>query len=76
MQTPFGPVLRPFSAGRLTPFLQRGSLAGERIGIDRRYFTPDFGGEPDLVAVAGRGLDAMASLGATLVETDTGDPSA
>ncbi len=62
--------------GDYLPFLQRGSLAGKRIGIDRRYFTPDYGGEPDLVAVAGRGLDAMESLGATLVETDTGDPFA
>src|SRR5207248_2858564 len=52
------------------------SLRGARIGIDRRYFTSEFGGEPDLVAVAREGLQAMRSLGATLVDTDTGDPSA
>ena len=57
-----------------TPFLQRGALNGARIGIDQRYFTEDYGGEPDLVAVAQQGLDVMAQLGATLVDTDTGDP--
>jgi amidase len=57
-----------------TPFLQRGALNGARIGIDQRYFTEDYGGEPDLVAVAQQGLDVMQQLGATLVDTDTGDP--
>jgi amidase len=65
MQTP---------SGDYTPFLQRGALNGARIGIDQRYFTEDYGGEPDLVAVAQQGLDAMEQLGATLVDTDTGDP--
>jgi amidase len=60
--------------GDYTPFLQRGALNGARIGIDQRYFTEDYGGEPDLVAVAQQGLDAMEQLGATLVDTDTGDP--
>src|SRR5688572_14583827 len=69
MQTPTAGV-----PGSYTQFLQRGSLAGKVIGVDRRYFTPDFGGEPDLVAVAEQGLAAMASLGATIVDTDTGDP--
>lgn len=58
------------------PFLRQGSLAGARIGIDRRYFTEDYGGEPDLVAEVDKALDAMQALGATLVETDTGDPFA
>ena len=49
-------------------------LAGKRIGVDRRYFTADYGGEPDLVAVAQQGIDVMASLGATILEVDTGDP--
>jgi amidase len=53
--------------------LRRGALRGARIGVDRKYFTPDFGGEEDLVAVAQRGLDAMVELGATLVDTDSGD---
>jgi len=59
-----------------TPFLQRGALNGARIGIDERYFTEDYGGEPDLVAVAQQGLDVMQQLGAILVLTDTGDPFA
>jgi amidase len=57
-----------------TAFLQRGTLNGARIGVDTRYFTEDYGGEPDLVAVAQQGIAAMASLGATIVPTDTGDP--
>jgi amidase len=65
--------LGPSSPGKL---LRRGALRGARIGVDRRYFTADYGGEPDLIAVAQRGLDAMTDLGATLVETDSGDPFA
>jgi amidase len=57
-------------------FRRRRGLRHVRIGVDRRYFTPDYGGEPDLVAVAQQGLEALASLGATLVDTDTGDPLA
>jgi amidase len=57
-------------------FRRRRGLRNARIGVDRRYFTPDYGGEPDLVAVAQQGLEALASLGATLVDTDTGDPFA
>ncbi len=72
MQSPVPPV-----AGHLptdyTQFLQRGSLAGKRIGVDQRYFTPEYGGEPDLVAVAEQGIAAMASLGARLSTVDTGD---
>lgn len=62
--------------GAYTQFLQRGGLAGKVIGVDRRYFTPAYGGEPDLVAVAEQGLAAMAALGATIVDVDTGDPFA
>ena len=42
---------------------------------DSRYFSHSFDGEHDLVKVAQQGLDAMQSLGATLVPTDTGNPS-
>ena len=76
MQTPFGPALGHALPSDYTTFLQRGALAGARIGIDERYFTPDYGGEPDLIAVAQKGLDAMEALGATLVPTDSGDPFA
>jgi len=40
---------------------------------DSRYFAHSFGGEHDLVKVAKQGLDAMQSLGAALVPTDTGN---
>jgi amidase len=74
MQSPFGPVSGHPVPSDYTQFLQRGALKGARIGIDSRYFSHAFGGEQDLVAVANKGLDAMQSLGATLVPTDTGDP--
>ena len=73
MQSPVSPVAGNALPTNYRKFLQRGSLAGKRIGVDRRYFTPDYGGEPDLVAVAQQGIDAMASLGATILEVDTGD---
>lgn len=75
MQSPFGPVAGHSVPPDYTPFLQRGALNGARIGVDQRYFTPDFGGEPDLVAVVNSvAIPALASLGATVVPTDTGDP--
>jgi amidase len=73
MQSPVPPVAGKHVPTHYRQFLRRGSLAGKRIGVDRRYFTPDYGGEPDLVAVAQQGIDAMASLGATIIEVDTGD---
>ena len=76
MQTPFGAVAGNSLPDDYTVFLRRGARSGARIGVDRRYFTADYGGEDDLVAVAQEGLDAMTSLGATLVDTDTGDPLA
>jgi amidase len=57
-------------------FRRRRGLRKVRIGVDRRYFTPEYGGEPHLVAVAEQGLEALVGLGATLVDTDTGDPLA
>jgi len=73
LQAPFGPVAGHPVPRDYTTFLRRGTLSGARIGVDRRYFTPDYGGEDDLIAVVQRGLDAMAELGATLVDTDSGD---
>ena len=62
-------------SGRVSGGLRRGALRGARIGVDRKYFTLEFGGEDDLILVAQRGLDAMVELGATLVDTDSGDPN-
>jgi amidase len=75
MQSPFGPVSGQPVPSDYTQFLKIGSLKGARIGIDSRYFSHAFGGEQDLVTVAKKGLDAMQNLGATLVPTDTGNPS-
>jgi len=74
IQSPFGSVSGQPVPSDYTQFLRRGTLRGARIGIDSRYFESGFGGEPDLVAVANRGLDAMKSLGATLIPTSTGNP--
>jgi amidase len=61
-----------------TPLLQRGALRGKRIGRDTRFFDYNyFGsgipGDEETVAFANHALDVMASLGATIVDTDTGD---
>jgi amidase len=56
-----------------TRFLVRGALNGARIGIDRRYFTPAYGGENDLIAAIEPAIDVMRDLGATVITTDTGD---
>src|SRR6266853_2385035 len=76
LKSPFGAVIGHVLPSDYTVFLQRGTLNGARIGVDSRYFTEDYGGEPDLVLVAQQGIAAMASLGATIVPTDTGDPFA
>jgi amidase len=59
-----------------TPLLQRGALQGKRIGRDDRFFDNyAFYGNPgdgDTVAFADHALDVMASLGATIVHTDSG----
>lgn len=73
MQSPNREVLGYRPPHDYRQFLRRNALRGKRIGIDRRYFTFDYGGEPDLLAVIQKGLDAMENLGATLIETDTGD---
>ena len=73
MQTPFGGVPSDY-----TQFLQRGSLQGKRIGRDVRFFDYNyFGsgipGDEETVAFAENALAVMQSLGATIVDTDTGD---
>ena len=56
-----------------TAFLRRGALRGSRIGMDYRYFTADYGADPDTNAVVQKAIDVMKTLGATIVTTDTGD---
>jgi amidase len=73
LQSPFGAVVGQTLPTDYTSLLRRGSLRGKRIGVDYRYFTEDYGGEPAIIALVNVALDAMKSLGATVVPTDTGD---
>src|SRR5438067_2084838 len=61
-----------------TPLLQRGALNGKRIGRDVPYFDYSYygsgiPGDEETVNFANHALDVMASLGATIVNTDTGN---
>jgi amidase len=78
LQSPFGEVLGHQLPSDYTQFLQRGSLQSARIGRDVRFFDYDyFGsgipGDEQTVAFAENALSVMESLGATIVDTDTGD---
>src|SRR5436305_1053689 len=78
MQTPFGAVAGQPLPVDYTQFLQRGSLQGMRIGRDVRYFDYSYygsgiPGDEETVAFAENALAVMESLGATIVDTDTGD---
>ena len=78
LQSPFGEVLGHQLPNNYTQFLQRGSLQGARIGRDVRFFDYSYygsgiPGDEETVAFAENALDAMESLGATVVNTDTGD---
>jgi amidase len=62
-----------------TGLLQPGALAGKRIGRDTRFFDYSFygsgiPGDEETVDFANHALTVMASLGATIVDTDTGNP--
>jgi amidase len=78
LQSPFGEVLGHQLPSDYTQFLQRGSLNGARIGRDVRFFDYSYygsgiPGDEVTVAFAEHALDVMESLGATIVDTDTGD---
>lgn len=77
IQSPFGEVAGHAVPHDYTPFLQRGALDGARIGIDHRFYddyaTYGFPGDEDTLPFFEQALDALTSLGATLVDTDTGD---
>ena len=74
LQSPFGAVAGQPLPTDYTVFLRRGALAGARIGVDRRYFEAAYGGEADIGDVVENALGVMERLGATVVDTDTGDP--
>jgi len=78
LQSPFGEVVGHSVPNNYTQFLQRGALQGKRIGRDTRYFDYSYygsgiPGDEETVAFAQHALDVMQSLGATIVDTDTGD---
>jgi amidase len=61
-----------------TPLLQRGALQGKRIGRDMRFFDYSYygsgiPGDELTVAFANNALSVMQSLGARIVDVDTGD---
>src|SRR5207249_1730759 len=61
-----------------TPLLQRGALQGKRIGRDVRFFDYSYygsgiPGDELTVAFANNALSVMQSLGARIVDIDTGD---
>jgi amidase len=60
--------------GDYTGALNRGALQGARIGVDWKYFTDPFWGNPPTLSIMSQVLDAMTSLGATLIDINT-DPS-
>ena len=70
MRDPFGPVAGQPLPADYTAFLQRGALAGTRIGVDRLNFQEDYFAVPELNEVTERALDVMADLGATIVDID------
>ena len=78
LQSPFGDVIGHQIPSDYTQFLQRGSLNGARIGRDVRFFDYSYygsgiQGDQHTVEFAEHALDVMESLGATIVDTDTGD---
>src|SRR5215467_3175041 len=78
MQTPFGAVAGQPLPSDYTQFLLPGSLQGKRIGRDTRFFDYSYygsgiPGDEETVAFAENALAVMKSLGATIVDTDTGD---
>jgi amidase len=78
LQSPFGPVVGHPVPDDYTHFLRRGALQGARIGRDVRYFDYSYygsgiPGDHSTVGYAEHALDVMESLGATVVDCDTGD---
>jgi amidase len=75
MQSPFGEVSGHAVPPDYTRFLSRRSLRGKVIGVDQRYLDApyNFPINPLTLEAFNVGLDALRSLGATLVPCDTGD---
>jgi amidase len=71
-------LLSAMQTNDYTQYLQPGALQGKRIGRDVRFFDYSYygsgiPGDEETVAFAENALSVMAGLGATIVDTDTGD---
>src|SRR6266545_4684533 len=78
LQSPFGEVLGHQLPSDYTQFLDPSALDGAVIGRDVRFFDYSYygsgiPGDELTVAFAENALSVMESLGATIVDTDTGD---
>src|SRR5881409_4139631 len=78
LQSPFGEVVGHTLPDNYTQFLQSGALNGAQIGRDVRFFDYSYygsgiPGDELTVAFAENALSVMESLGATVVDVDTGD---
>ncbi len=73
MKTPFGPVAGQSLPADYTAFLQRGSLEGMRIGVDRLEFQEEYFAVPELNVVTEQALQVMADLGAEIIDLDFAD---
>lgn len=78
LQSPFGEVVGHTLPTDYTQFLNRGALDGAVIGRDVRFFDYSYygsgiPGDELTVAFANHALSVMQSLGATVVDVDTGD---
>jgi amidase len=79
LQSPFGEVIGHQLPSEYTQFLDPNALEGARIGRDVRFFEQydvygsGIPGDELTVAFAENALSVMESLGATIVDTDSGD---
>ena len=77
LQSPFGAVAGMNLPTDYTQFLSRGALRGARIGVDRKFFTANYGGETPFGLVAQHAITVMRSLGAQIIDpVNSADPAA
>jgi amidase len=77
MVSPFGAVAGEDIPADYTSFLQRGALAGARIGVDRRVFSADYFADLTLNPLTEDAIAIMAAAGATIIDpVDAPDPFA
>ena len=77
MVSPFGAAAGQDIPADYTAFLERGALAGARIGVDRRVFSADYFADLTLNPLTEDALTVMAAAGATIIDpVDAPDPFA